>query len=75
MPLWFLSGALFPSESAPFWMRWVMTLNPLSYGLAWLRASLFHGPSMLPSNVSLLFAVFMFAVAYFVASYRKRGIN
>src|SRR5947209_4707062 len=31
MPMWFLSGALFPGRGA---MRWVMAVNPLTYGLA-----------------------------------------
>src|SRR5215217_1309144 len=34
MPLWFLSGALFPAEGAMGGLKWVMRLNPLTYGLA-----------------------------------------
>src|SRR5688500_10308603 len=37
MPMWFLSGALFPLENASAPLRWVMRLNPLTYGLAGLR--------------------------------------
>ena len=32
MPMWFLSGAVFPLDSAPGWMRAVMWMNPLTYG-------------------------------------------
>lgn len=41
MPLWFLSGALFELRSG-MWppMRWVMQINPLTYGLAALREAL-----------------------------------
>jgi ABC-2 type transport system permease protein len=32
MPMWFLSGAVFPLDSAPLWMRVIMWGNPLTYG-------------------------------------------
>ena len=32
MPMWFLSGAVFPAASAPIWMKAVMAVNPLTYG-------------------------------------------
>jgi ABC-2 type transport system permease protein len=32
MPMWFLSGALFPADNAAGPIRWVMRANPLSYG-------------------------------------------
>ncbi len=32
MPMWFLSGAVFPAATAPIWMKIVMALNPLTYG-------------------------------------------
>ena len=41
MPMWFLSGSLFPSETAPFWLRLVMLCNPLTYGVTELRHILF----------------------------------
>src|SRR3954470_20205456 len=37
MPMWFLSGALFPAQGAWWGLKWVMLLNPLTYGLAALR--------------------------------------
>ncbi len=37
MPMWFLSGALFPAENAPLWLRFGMLLNPLTYALRQLR--------------------------------------
>ena len=45
LPMWLLSGALFPSSGASTWVRWVMLLNPLTYGLAALRR-LLSGPSV-----------------------------
>src|SRR5262249_53811854 len=37
MPMYFLSGAMFPRETAPTWMWTLMTLDPLTYGVAALR--------------------------------------
>lgn len=41
MPMWFLSGAIFPLSGAPGWLDWVMRLNPLTYGTAALRRVLY----------------------------------
>lgn len=43
MPMWFLSGALFPAQNASAPLRVVMMLNPLTYGLAGLRDALHLG--------------------------------
>jgi ABC-2 type transport system permease protein len=37
MPMWFLSGALFPMDGAPAWLRWTMMIDPLTYGVTALR--------------------------------------
>ena len=37
MPMWFLSGALFPLETAPKWLQILMVSDPLTYGVAALR--------------------------------------
>jgi ABC-2 type transport system permease protein len=34
IPMWLLSGALFPVSSAPAWLRVVMQANPLTYGVS-----------------------------------------
>jgi ABC-2 type transport system permease protein len=64
MPLWFLSGAVFPVATAPVWMRAVMQINPLTYGHAAL-SRLLHGEAvneLLPAAstawaVNILFVV------------------
>ena len=43
MPMWLLSGALFPPGGAPAWLQMVMRLNPLTYNLAALRFALGEG--------------------------------
>ena len=40
MPLWLLSGALFPPSGASDWIRWVMWANPLTYEVSALRQAL-----------------------------------
>jgi len=39
-PLWMVSGALFPEEKAHGWMKVLMKVNPMTYGLAALRRML-----------------------------------
>ena len=43
MPMWFLSGALFPVQNASAPLRALMLLNPLTYGLTGLREALYLG--------------------------------
>ncbi len=40
-PMWMLSGAFFPASGAAGWIRVVMAVNPLSYGLSSLRSAMF----------------------------------
>src|SRR5258706_3295673 len=72
MPMWFLSGALFPAAGAWWGLKWVMRLNPLTYGLAALRHSMLGtssgGPGLWTSTVvSCLFAAALFFLAGLVA--------
>lgn len=43
MPLYFLSGAIFPVSLAPTWMKSLMIIDPLSYGVDALRNVVFRG--------------------------------
>jgi ABC-2 type transport system permease protein len=72
MPLWLLSGALFPIAGAPFWLRIVMRLNPLTYGVSALQNGFFAdrvgGPAPLVSSPvalvsSVLFGLLMYALS------------
>lgn len=40
MPLWMMSGALFPPDGASPWMQWIIAANPLTYGVVALRCIL-----------------------------------
>lgn len=77
MPMWFLSGALFPPEGAWGPLRWVMLANPLTYGLSALRRLLhggasgvdLPGPGMQTSLiVTLTFAAGLFVLATAIVS-------
>jgi ABC-2 type transport system permease protein len=73
MPMWFLSGALFPAKGA---MQWVIGINPLTYGLAGLRRAMYHGTLQmaLPAATTCMAVTVIFALAmYFLASFLARA--
>lgn len=37
MPMWFLSGALFPARNLPIWLNALVRVNPLTYGVDLVR--------------------------------------
>ncbi|GAC1647916.1 MAG: ABC transporter permease [Acidobacteriaceae bacterium] len=70
LPLWLLSGALFPVSSASGWLKFVMRLNPLTYGMDALRSGLYPqaaGMAQLGTGLSLLILA-AFAAAVFLAA-------
>jgi ABC-2 type transport system permease protein len=69
MPMWFLSGALFPPSGAMAGLGWVIRLNPLSYGLSALRQTMDPGtPGLASLPVSLAVSVGFAAVLFVIAS-------
>jgi len=75
IPLWLLSGALFPLSGASGWIRAVMYANPLTYGVEALRTLMYpDAPSAFSLIASLLtlvlFALFMFGLALVLANRR-----
>ena len=75
IPLWLLSGALFPISGASSWLRVVMEVNPLTYGVEALRNALYptsQGQFSLTASLAtlLLFALFMFGIAFFMVNRR-----
>ena len=54
MPLWMLSGALFPIDNAPLWLHVLMAVNPVSHALVLMRAPFYHEPAVLFSQSSYL---------------------
>lgn len=47
IPLWLLSGALFPVEGAATWLEWLMRFNPVSYAMIILRMAFYLTPAEL----------------------------
>ncbi len=75
MPMWFLSGALFPASGAPVWLQWLMAINPLTYGVAGLYRGFFGGTATISATACLLisvaFSATMFILAWWSASKTK----
>lgn len=64
VPMWMLSGALFPPAGAAPWIRAVMTANPLTYGVSALRTAVYGSP--VPGDPS--FGVAMSVLVAFAAA-------
>ena len=77
IPLWLVSGALFPMAGASGWIRVLMRVNPLTYGVEALRAALFPQTASprfpLGSSIAVLavFSAVVFAVAFLLANRRS----
>ena len=71
LPLWFLSGAMFPAEGAAPILRWLVWANPVSYAVSGIRSGMYglaDAPATLASPavciaVSAAFAGLMMGVA------------
>ena len=75
IPLWLLSGALFPLSGASKSLQIIMRLNPLTYGVEALRGLLYPSAETtfpLPSAMAtlLLFSLVMLALAVLMANRR-----
>jgi ABC-2 type transport system permease protein len=75
IPLWLLSGALFSLDGAAGWIRAIMHLNPLTYGVAALRWLLYptqDNSFAVESAMAtlVLFSLVTFALALLMANRR-----
>lgn len=83
IPLWLLSGALFPASGAPAMVRWVMAVNPVTYAVSAVRAVLYDDvravagggvPGLAVSLiVSLLFGAATLGASVWLANRGKEG--
>ncbi len=76
LPLWMLSGALFPASGASGWLRILMQINPLTYGVEAQRNALFPAQSTefsLTINlaVTLAFCALTFAASWAIVNRRS----
>jgi len=75
IPMWLLSGALFPLARASAWIQVLMRINPLTYGVEALRSLLYpDAPAVfsLPESMAtlVLFSGFMFGLAFILVNRR-----
>jgi ABC-2 type transport system permease protein len=78
IPLWLVSGAMFPLTGASKWIQIIMRLNPLTYGVAALRGLMYPGAETsfpLSSAIAtlVLFSLVMFGLALLMANRRSRS--
>jgi ABC-2 type transport system permease protein len=57
MPMWLLSGSLFPIAGASPWLRGIMMINPLYWPTAAVRESLSGGEANEPFSLGLIWAI------------------
>jgi ABC-2 type transport system permease protein len=79
IPLWLLSGALFPAAGAPEWLRAVMMFNPLTYCVAALRQALYLGggvatAGLVPFATSFAIVIVFAAITLFASSTAVKNI-
>ena len=75
IPLWLLSGALFPLKGASEWIRVLVRINPLTYGVESLRDLLYPGnltefPLASSLATLVLFSALMFGLSFIMVSRR-----
>jgi ABC-2 type transport system permease protein len=74
LPMFFLSGALFPLSNVPEWLRWASFINPLTYGVDAMRTvmmgEVFSPLFPIAVDIAVLFgfAVFMFCAGTYAFS-------
>jgi ABC-2 type transport system permease protein len=77
LPLFLLSGALFPVNNLPSWLNWAVYINPLTYGVDAMRTIILSNTytSSIPLYLDLLFLlafdVVMILVGTYAFSFRK----
>lgn len=68
MPMFFLSGALFPLNNTIRWMNIVSKINPLSYGIDAMRSVMLNDPALQLHPLWLNIAVMIFLIVVFSIS-------
>ena len=79
MPLWMMSGALFPMPAGTGWLFWVGALNPVSYGVTAIRSAFAaSADTALPADylsalaITALFGAVTFVVSVLLVKKRTR---
>ena len=83
MPLWLLSGALFPITQAAVWLKALMLANPVAHALVLMRAPFYHdAPTMLADRtyvtaliVTLAWTSFCLLASMWRVGSREKGVK
>jgi len=68
MPMWFLSGAMFPPKNLPVWLNILVRLNPLTYGVDLMRhliIDISYYPPVFELAFLIIFSTVIVALAVF----------
>jgi len=80
IPMWMLSGALFPVGGASGWIAWLMRVNPLTYGVDAVRHAFYPGGAVdrsavasppIAVAVTIAFAALMVVASMIVVARRR----
>ena len=66
MPMFFLSGGIFPLDRIPVWLKLLTHLNPLTYGvdqLRWILSGVHRFPILFDLSFNILFSALMLTLA------------
>ncbi len=77
LPMFFLSGALFPITSLPEWLKVAVYLDPLTYGVDALRYAILNTstiPFYIDIIVILVFAAIMILASAYAFTKREQGL-
>jgi ABC-2 type transport system permease protein len=79
IPMWILSGALFPASGAAPWVQALMLINPMTYGVSALRYMFYDQPVPGEPSFALSLAVIVaFALGTLAAgvyAVRRQGAS
>ena len=70
LPMFLLSGALFPVTSLPSWLKWAFYINPLTYSVDTLRSVMINGwQPLLPLQYDILIICVFNAIVIIIGTY------
>jgi ABC-2 type transport system permease protein len=82
MPLWMMSGALFPMPPGSGWLYWVGLLNPVSYSVSAIRDALVPRGALVPLPhyllsllITALFGAVTFGASLYLVAHPKEKKN
>lgn len=77
LPIFLLSGALFPVTNLPTWLNFIVYLDPLTYGVDALRGVILGQSVLLVESsigVTIIFAVIMILLSAFVFTKKEQNL-